>query len=166
MSETNAAVQGDGRGGAPLTLRQAQALVDRWMQEQGWGYWHPLAQLARMTEELGELARLINHLYGEKPKKADEGEQDLALELADILYTMICLANSQGIDLQDGLEQALEKYRRRDRGRYATAEGAAPGQPAAQQPVPGRPAPGKPAPGVAATAATAEANSSATLRRG
>ena len=101
-----------------LTIRQAQRLVDTWMRERGWGYWHPLAQLARMTEELGELARLVNHLYGEKPKKADEPAQDLGLEMADLLYTMICLANSQNVDLQSALEQALAKYAARDAARY------------------------------------------------
>ena len=105
-------------GGADLTLREAQRTVDQWMASQGWGYWQPLAQLARMTEELGEVARLVNHLYGEKPKKVDEAEQDLGLELADLLYTMICLANSQNIDLQEALERALEKYRARDSQRY------------------------------------------------
>ena len=84
------------------------------MRDQGWAYWHPLSQLARMTEELGEVARLVNHLYGEKPKKADEPEQDLGLELADLLYTMICLANDQKVDLQQALERAMEKYRSRD----------------------------------------------------
>ena len=104
-----------------LTLREAQRVVDSWVREQGTSYWHPLAQLARLTEELGETARLINHLHGEKPKRADEPEQDLGLELADILYTMICLANSQGIDLQDSFERALAKYRSRDAGRYTAA---------------------------------------------
>ena len=114
-----AASGGGGNGGGDqLTIRQAQALVDAWMRERGWTYWHPLAQLARMTEELGELARLVNHLYGEKPKKADEPQQDLALEMADILYTMICLANSQGIDIQTALERVLEKYGTRDAARY------------------------------------------------
>ena len=103
-----------------LTIRDAQALVDRWMQARGWGYWHPLAQLARMIEELGELARLVNHLYGEKLKKIDEPEQELALEMADLLYTMICLANSQQIDLQQALEQVLQKYATRDAERYGT----------------------------------------------
>ena len=69
-----------------LTLRGAQRQVDAWMRERGWSYWQPLAQLARMTEELGEVARVVNHLYGEKPKKADEAEQDLGLEMADVLY--------------------------------------------------------------------------------
>jgi NTP pyrophosphatase (non-canonical NTP hydrolase) len=102
-----------------LSLREAQRLIDGWMRERGWGYWEPLSQLARMTEELGELARIVNHLYGEKPKKLEEAEQELGLEMADLLYTMICLANSQGIDLQDALERTLEKYGSRDARRYA-----------------------------------------------
>jgi NTP pyrophosphatase (non-canonical NTP hydrolase) len=99
-------------------LRDAQTLIDDWMRAQQWAYWQPLSQLARMAEELGEVARVVNHLYGEKPKKADEPAQDLGMELADLLYTMICLANAEGIDLQDALEQVLEKYRTRDAGRY------------------------------------------------
>jgi NTP pyrophosphatase (non-canonical NTP hydrolase) len=102
-----------------LSLREAQRLVDAWMRVRGWSYWHPLSQLARLAEELGELARLVNHMFGEKPKKADEAQQELGLELADLLYTMICLANSQGVDLQDALEHALQKYGRRDAARYA-----------------------------------------------
>jgi NTP pyrophosphatase (non-canonical NTP hydrolase) len=101
-----------------MSLRDAQALVDRWMRERGWSYWHPLCQLARLTEELGELARVVNHEFGEKPKKPDETTQDLALEMADIVYTLICLANSQGIDMQAGLEAVMEKYRMRDTNRY------------------------------------------------
>ena len=108
-----------GAAGAELSLREAQRLVDAWMRERGWSYWHPLSQLARLAEELGELARLVNHMFGEKPKKADEAQQELGLELADLLYTMICLANSQGVDLQDALEHALQKYGRRDAARYA-----------------------------------------------
>jgi NTP pyrophosphatase (non-canonical NTP hydrolase) len=107
----------DGRGNE-ITLRQTQHLVDQWMMRHGWQYWQPLAQLARMTEELGELARIVNHMYGEKPKKVEEAEQDLGLELADLLYTMICLANSQGVDLQQSLERVLEKYHTRDASRY------------------------------------------------
>ena len=105
-------------GGQALTLRDAQALVDDWMRERGWSYWHPLSQLARMAEELGEVARLVNHLYGEKPKKPEESEQDLGLEMADLLYTMICLANSQDVDLQSALERVMQKYGGRDAARY------------------------------------------------
>jgi len=110
---------------ADLSLRQTQQRIDSWMRERGWDYWQPLAQLARMTEELGELARIVNHLYGEKPKKLDEAEQDLGLEMADLLYTLICLANSQGIDLQLALERVVEKYGTRDAARY-DAKSAAP----------------------------------------
>jgi NTP pyrophosphatase (non-canonical NTP hydrolase) len=104
-----------------LSLREAQRQVDSWMRERGWGYWEPLSQLARMTEELGELARIVNHLYGEKPKKSEEAEQELGLEMADLLYTMICLANSQGVDLQDALAKVLQKYATRDAERYGRA---------------------------------------------
>jgi NTP pyrophosphatase (non-canonical NTP hydrolase) len=111
-----------------LTLRDAQALVDDWMRERGWSYWHPLSQLARMAEELGEVARLVNHLYGEKPKKPEESEQDLGLEMADLLYTMICLANAQGVDLQSALERVLEKYGGRDASRYPSSLPGMPGE--------------------------------------
>ena len=118
MSEESRPARNSPDPAPAITLREAQQLVDRWMGERGWTYWQPLAQLARMTEELGELARIVNHLYGEKPKKLDEDEQDLGLEIADLLYTMICLANSQQIDLQDALERVLQKYHTRDATRY------------------------------------------------
>jgi NTP pyrophosphatase (non-canonical NTP hydrolase) len=126
MAETDAGDQATpppvGASGEALTLRAAQALVDAWMRERGWSYWHPLSQLARMSEELGEVARVVNHLYGEKPKKPEEADQDLGLELADLLYTMICLANDKGIDLQRSLEQVLHKYGGRDAARYPRSE--------------------------------------------
>lgn len=109
-------------GDNDLTLRDAQALVDTWMADRGWVYWHPLSQLARLTEEMGELARVVNHLYGEKPKKSTESVQDLGLEMADVVYTLICLANSQGIDMQSSLEEVLEKYQHRDADRYPTGD--------------------------------------------
>ncbi len=100
------------------TLKQFQADVDAWVQAVGGGYWSPHANLARIAEEVGELARLINHLYGPKPKKADEAAQDLGEELADILFAIICLANWAGIDLADSLQQVLHKVWQRDRTRY------------------------------------------------
>ncbi|MBI3961120.1 MAG: nucleotide pyrophosphohydrolase [Deinococcus sp.] len=104
--------------GKDLTLRQAQQTVDQWVQARGGGYWSVLSNVARLAEEVGEVARVANHLFGEKPKKPEEPPQDLGMELCDVLYTLICLANSQGIDLQDSFERTLEKYRQRDWNRY------------------------------------------------
>ena len=102
------------------TLKEFQADVDDWIQAVGGGYWSPHANLARIAEEVGELARLINHLYGPKPKKASEASQELGEELADIIYAIICLANSEGIDLETSLSQVIAKVWRRDRDRYRT----------------------------------------------
>lgn len=103
---------------APLTLRDAQAAVDAWIGQFKEGYWPPLANLTRLMEEVGELARELNHRYGPKKKKPTEPEQDLALELADILFVIITIANEQGIDLEEALTRVLEKYRLRDSDRW------------------------------------------------
>jgi NTP pyrophosphatase (non-canonical NTP hydrolase) len=103
------------------TINQLQADVDAWIQAVGGGYWTPHANLARIAEEVGELARLINHLYGPKPKKAEEAPQELGEELADILFAIICLANSQDLDLGASLEQVIDKVWRRDRHRYSSS---------------------------------------------
>ena len=100
-----------------MTLRQTQALIDAWIRDNG-GYWPPLSMLARLTEETGELAREYNHRFGAKKKKASEGDAEMALEMADVLFILVCMANDQGIDLQDALGQTLEKYRIRDAGRF------------------------------------------------
>ena len=101
-----------------MDLREAQRRVDAWISQFEEGYWPPLSNLARLTEEVGELAREMNHRFGHKPKKADEPEQDLALELADILFVLLVIANEQKIDLDDALERVLEKYRVRDSNRW------------------------------------------------
>jgi NTP pyrophosphatase (non-canonical NTP hydrolase) len=102
------------------TIPEFQTEVDAWIQAVGGGYWSPHANLARIAEETGELARLINHLYGPKPKKASEAAQELGEELADIVFAIICLANSQQIDLEASLQGVLEKVWDRDRDRYVT----------------------------------------------
>lgn len=112
------------RTGSPVTLREAQRQVDAWVSRHKAGYWPPLANLARLIEETGEVARLLNHMAGYKPKKPGEDEQDLALELADILYTVICLANSQGIDLEDAFRGVMHKVETRDRDRYERVQSA------------------------------------------
>lgn len=104
------------------TVEQFQVDVDAWIQAVGGGYWTPHANLARIAEEVGELARLINHLYGPKPKKPEEASQELGEELADILFAIICLANSEGLNLGNSLEQVIDKVWRRDRNRYSATE--------------------------------------------
>ena len=101
-----------------LTLREAQARVDAWISRFEEGYWPPLTNLARLIEEEGELARGMNHRFGHKTKKDDEPDQDLAIELADILFVILVIDNEQGIDLDDALEQVLAKYRERDSERW------------------------------------------------
>jgi NTP pyrophosphatase (non-canonical NTP hydrolase) len=101
-----------------ITLRGAQHAVDAWIGQFKEGYWPPLSNLARLVEEVGELARELNHRYGHKPKKPDEPEQDLALELADILFVLLALANEQRIDIEDAFARVLEKYRVRDAARW------------------------------------------------
>ena len=101
-----------------LTLHEAQERVDAWISQFEEGYWPPLTNLARLIEEVGELAREMNHRFGHKPKKADEPEQDLALELADVLFVILVIANEQGVDLGEALERVLEKYRVRDSDRW------------------------------------------------
>lgn len=101
-----------------MDIKEAQARVDAWISQFEEGYWPPLANLARLTEEVGELARLINHRFGPKTKKPGEDDQDLALELADILFVLIAIANEQNIDLNAAFEQTLEKYRVRDSDRW------------------------------------------------
>ncbi len=108
--------------GESITLREAQAAVDRWISRFEEGYWPPLANLARLTEEVGELARELNHRYGSKPRKDDEPDADLALELADILFVIITLANEQGIDLEEAFARTLEKYEVRDSGRWTARD--------------------------------------------
>ncbi len=117
----NGSRTGDGEGAAharELTLRDAQAAVDGWISGFEEGYWPPLANLARLIEEVGELAREINHRYGSKPRKADEPAGDLALELGDTLFVLIAIANEQGIDLDEALGRVLEKYGVRDAERW------------------------------------------------
>jgi NTP pyrophosphatase (non-canonical NTP hydrolase) len=102
-----------------MELKEAQARVDAWIGQFEEGYWPPLANLARLTEEVGELARLMNHRFGPKTKKADEADQDLGEELADVLFVLLVISNQQGIDLGTALERVLEKYRVRDSARWA-----------------------------------------------
>lgn len=101
-----------------MSLSEAQARVDQWISRFEEGYFHPLTNLARLTEEVGELAREINHRFGQKTKKREEPEGDLAMELADILFVIICIANREGIDLQEAFDRMMDKVDTRDASRW------------------------------------------------
>jgi NTP pyrophosphatase (non-canonical NTP hydrolase) len=101
-----------------MSFRDAQQAVDRWIDQFEEGYFPPLANVARLAEEVGELAREVNHQFGPKTKKRDEQAGAMAMELADILFVVICLANSQKIDLDDAFAQMMRKVNARDAGRW------------------------------------------------
>ncbi len=100
------------------TLSDYQKQIDEQLQQYEKPYWHPLSNLARLAEEVGEVSRILNHQYGDKPKKPNEEHEELADELADVLYTVICIANSQGIDLEAPLQSAIRKLETRDKDRF------------------------------------------------
>jgi NTP pyrophosphatase (non-canonical NTP hydrolase) len=100
------------------SLKDLQQEVDRYISQFKEGYFSPLSMLARMSEEVGELAREVNHRFGEKPKKADEADNSIELELGDILFITLCFANSLGIDLQEAHDKVMHKFRTRDAGRW------------------------------------------------
>ncbi len=103
---------------AGRSIADLQRAVDGWIAENG-GYWPPLSMLARLTEETGELAREYNHRFGAKKKKSSEGDAELSMEMADVLFILVCMANEQGIDLDAAFSKMLEKLRVRDAGRFS-----------------------------------------------
>ncbi len=104
------------------TLKEMQQEVDAYIGQFKEGYFSPLAMTARLTEELGELAREVNHYYGEKPKKNTEKEGTIEEELADLLFVVICMANSLHIDLETAHDRVMEKFRTRDKDRWTRKE--------------------------------------------
>ena len=101
-----------------MGLSAAQARVHAWISQYEEGYFDPLTNMARLAEETGELAREVNHRFGQKTKKRDEPEGDLAMEMADILFVLICMANREGIDLDDAFERMMQKVETRDADRW------------------------------------------------
>lgn len=108
-----------------MPLADYQKKIDDILQGYEKPYWDPLSQFARLAEEVGEVSRILNHQFGDKPKKAGEEHESLAAELADVLYTVICLANSQNIDLDPALEKSITKLETRDKGRFRKKDGNA-----------------------------------------
>ncbi|KAB2333664.1 nucleotide pyrophosphohydrolase [Bacillus mesophilum] len=104
------------------TMKELQKEVDNYISQFKEGYFSPLAMTARLTEELGELAREINHHYGEKPKKNSEDEKAIEEEMGDVLFVLICMANSLHIDLQDAHDRVMHKFNTRDKDRWTRIE--------------------------------------------
>ncbi|WP_010095880.1 nucleotide pyrophosphohydrolase [Ornithinibacillus scapharcae] len=101
-----------------FTTQEIQVRVDQYISQFKEGYFTPLAMMARLTEEAGELAREINHYYGEKPKKSSEAENTVEDELGDLLFVITCLANSLDIDLSDSFNRSMTKFETRDKDRW------------------------------------------------
>ncbi len=100
-----------------MTIKEAQTRVDAWISQFEEGYFPHLLNLARLTEEVGEVARVVSHLNGKKPKPGED-IGDLGMELADVLFVLICMCNRDGIDLEAAFERVLTKYEQRDNQRW------------------------------------------------
>ena len=101
-----------------MTIKEAQETVDRWIKEYGVRYFNELTNMALLTEEVGELARIIARKYGEQSFKDSDKDYDLADEMADVMFVLICLANQTGVDLERALEKNLAKKTHRDKNRH------------------------------------------------
>lgn len=101
-----------------MSLKVYQQQIDDSVQPYETPYWHPLSNLARLIEEVGEVSRILNHRFGDKPKKQNEEHADLGDELADIIYTILCIANSQGIEMDKPMRRAITKLETRDKDRF------------------------------------------------
>ncbi|MCK5029161.1 MAG: nucleotide pyrophosphohydrolase [Bacteroidales bacterium] len=105
-----------------MTLQKAQKLVDQWIKKYGVRYFNELTNMVLLTEEVGELARIIARKYGEQSFKESDKEKNLEEEMADILFVLICLANQTGVDLTEALEKSLKKKTDRDSDRHLNNE--------------------------------------------
>jgi NTP pyrophosphatase (non-canonical NTP hydrolase) len=105
-----------------MTIEQAQQVVDTWIKEHGVRYFNELTNMAMLTEEVGEVARIIARRYGEQSEKESDKAKDLGDEMADVLFVLICLANQTGVDLTAALERNLSKKTSRDAQRHKENE--------------------------------------------
>ena len=101
-----------------MEIKEAQKIVDDWIKEYGVRYFNELTNLAILTEEVGEVARIISRRFGEQSEKESDKNKDLGDEFADVLFVLICLANQTGIDLESALKKNLEKKTIRDADRH------------------------------------------------
>ncbi len=105
-----------------MTIDNAQNAVDKWIKDVGVRYFNELTNMALLTEEVGELARIIARKYGEQSFKKGEENIDLGEEMADVLFVLICLANQTDVNLTDALQKSLEKKTKRDKNRHKNNE--------------------------------------------
>lgn len=101
-----------------MTIKDLQSIVDEWIQTYGVRYFSELTNMAILTEEVGEVARIIARKYGEQSFKESDASENLADELADVLFVVVCLANQTGIDLQEAMKNNLKKKTDRDKDRH------------------------------------------------
>ena len=101
-----------------MEIKEAQLIVDQWIKEHGVRYFNELTNLAILTEEVGEVARIIARRYGEQSEKESDKGKDLGDEFADVLFVLICLANQTGVDLTEALQKNLDKKTGRDFQRH------------------------------------------------
>jgi len=101
-----------------MTISEAQKLVDDWIKTYGVRYFNELTNMAQLTEEVGEVARIIARRYGEQSEKESDKAKDLGDEMADVLWVLICLANQTGVNLEDALKKNLDKKTKRDSTRH------------------------------------------------
>ena len=105
-----------------MTIEQAQEMVDQWIKAHGVRYFSELTNMAILTEEVGEVARLMSRLYGEQSFKASDQDKNLGDELADVMFVLICIANQTGINLTEAMAKNLEKKTKRDKDRHKENE--------------------------------------------
>ncbi|WP_373074018.1 nucleotide pyrophosphohydrolase [Zeaxanthinibacter enoshimensis] len=105
-----------------MNIQNAQLEVDKWIQAHGVRYFNELTNMAQLTEEVGEVARIIARRYGEQSEKPSDKEKDLGEELADVLFVVLCLANQTGIDLQQAFDKKLDLKTKRDHDRHQNNE--------------------------------------------
>lgn len=101
-----------------MTIKEAQDTVDNWIREHGVRYFNELTNMALLTEEVGELARIIARKYGEQSFKESDKGKDLSEEMADVMFVLICLANQTGVNLEDALKKSIQKKTDRDGERH------------------------------------------------
>ena len=105
-----------------MSLSNAQKTVDNWIKEHGVRYFNELTNMAQLTEEVGEVARIIARRYGEQSEKESDKNKDLGEELADVLFVVLCLANQTGVDLQTSFDKKMELKTKRDHDRHHNNE--------------------------------------------